>query len=228
MPDAKPGLWRLALLVAVMLGLAGCGGGAKRAAAPDPVPARALQPNPGAAEVTLLTVVNNRSGAGDHAALLIAGTQRVIYDPAGSFDLPSVPRRHDVLYGISPTVEEVYLGYHARATHHVVAQTLPLEQAQADALIATAEAQSPATAGLCAVRASAVLRTLPELAGLSTSFFPRRLRESFADRPGVTRRRIDVTDIREAARTRGPGFVPDTPASPAQDLAPSAPPVPAG
>ncbi|MBK5928932.1 hypothetical protein, partial [Rhodobaculum claviforme] len=200
--------WRAAVLVAVLLGLAGCGGGAKRAAAPDPVPERLHHTATGPAEVTLLTVFNSRTDMGDHAALLITGSQRVIYDPAGSFDLDGVPRRHDVLYGVSPAVEQVYFGYHARATHHIMAQTLPLARAEADALIAEAEARAPATAGFCAIRAGSVLRTLPALAGLSSSPFPRTLSASFGAHPGVTTRRIDATDVPEWARTRGPGFVP--------------------
>lgn len=229
MPDATArrrgmGL-RAALLLMVAFGVAGCGGGAKRALAPDTVPARMHHANTGPTEVTLMTVVNTRTGVGDHAALLISGTHRVIYDPAGSFDVASVPRRHDVIYGVSPAVEEVYLGYHVRATHHVLAQTRPLKRAEADALIAAAEAQTPATAGLCAIRAGAVLRTLPELSGVSSSPFPRRLSQSFAAKPGVTARRIDVSDIPERARTRGPGFVADTPASAPHD---TPAPVPAG
>lgn len=203
-----PDLRRLAVLCLALLALAGCAGVA-RAPAPEAVPARAHHPNGGAAGVTLLTVMDSRRNVGDHAALLIGGSHRVIYDPAGSFEVPAVARRHDVLYGISPAVEQVYLGYHARATHHVVAQTLPLDRAQADALIALAEAQPAARPGFCAIRASEVLRSLPGMEGLSRSPFPRTLKESFAAVPGVKNRRIDATDVPLWARTRGPGFVPD-------------------
>ena len=200
---------RAVLAAVVLAALAGCGG-VNRGAAPDPVPAQLHHANQGPPAVTLKTVINTQSGMGDHAALLIAGSHTVIYDPAGSFEHSALPRRHDVLYGVTPTMEQIYLGYHARATHHVVAQTLPLDRAAADRLIALAEAQGPATAGFCAVRAGAVLRSLPGMEGLSRSPWPQTLNRSFGAMPGVTTRRITATDVPLAARTRGPGFVADT------------------
>ena len=207
MPDLGP-LWRLAALALLIVGLAGCDG-ARREAAPDPVPPTARVAHDGPASVTLLTVKNVRSGTGDHAALLIEGSERVLYDPAGSFELANLARRNDVIFGITPDVEQVYLGYHARATHDVIVRTLPLRREDADALIALVEATPPARPGLCATRSSAALRTLPGLEGLSRSPFPRSLGQSFAAKSGVTNRRVAATDVPLWARTRGPGFVPD-------------------
>ena len=205
MPDASA-LRRLGLILLVPL-LAACVG-LPRAEPPPEVVARAIHPNGADTEITLLTVVHNRTGSGDHSALLISGSHRVIYDPAGSFELAEVPRRGDVLFGISPAVEAVYLGYHARETHHVIAQRLALTPAQAEAAIAAAERQPVAGPGFCAVRTGAVLRSLPGLEGLGSTFFPRRLAERFAAQPGVEERQIFVEDVPAWARTRGPDTAP--------------------
>ena len=195
---------RLGLLAALAAAvLAACGGG-PGASLPDEVVASARHANGGPTEITLLTVVHNRTGAGDHSALLIAGEERVIYDPAGTFRLEVAPRRGDVIHGVSPDVEVIYLGYHARETHHVVAQTLPLTAAQARAAQATAAGFRPAPAGFCAIRTGAVLRSIPGLEGLSTSPWPRRLSERFGALPDVTETRIDLDDIPLSARPRGP------------------------
>ena len=205
MPEPRA-LRRLGLILLIPL-LAACVG-LPRADPPPEVVARALHPNGGAPEITLLTVVHNRTGSGDHSALLIAGSHRVIYDPAGSFEIPEVPRRRDVLVGVSPAVENVYLGYHARETHHVLAQRLELTPAQAEAALAAAEAQRVAGPGMCAIRTGAVLRSVPGLEGLGGSPFPRRLAERFAAMPGVEERRIDMADVPAWARTRGPESAP--------------------
>lgn len=205
-------------MVALAMGVAACDG-ARRGPAPDPVPAAARFAHGGPTSVTLLTVKNVQAGMGDHAALLIEGSERVLYDPAGAFELPGVARRNDVLFGITPEVEQIYLGFHARATHDVIARTLPLERPDADALIALVEARPPAAPGFCAIRAGSALRSVPGLEGLSRSPWPRALGQSLAAKPGVTNRRITATDVPLWARTRGPGFVADP--GPA-DSAPSA------
>lgn len=210
MPEPSA-LRRLGLVLILPL-LAACAA-VPRADPPPEVVARAMHANGGDTEVTLLTVVHNRTGSGDHSALLIAGSHRVIYDPAGTFAIPEAPRRGDVVYGISPEVEAVYLGYHARETHHVVAHRLALTPAQAEAAIAAAQAQRVAGPGFCAIRTGAVLRSIPGLEGLSGSPWPRRLADSFAARPGVEERRIFVEDVPAWARTRGPETAPTTPAA---------------
>lgn len=205
MPDPRA-LRRLGLILLIPL-LAACVG-LPQADPPPEVVARAIHPNGGTTEVTLLTVMNNRTGAGDHSALLIAGSHRVIYDPAGTFEIAQAPRRRDVLFGVSAAVEAVYLGYHARETHHVLAQRLALSPAQAEAALAAAEAQRVAGPGMCAIRTGAVLRSIPGLEGLGGSPFPRRLAERLAALPGVEERRIDLEDVPVWARTRGPDTAP--------------------
>ena len=55
---------------------------------------------------------------------MINGSQRVIFDPAGTVRLSAVPERGDVLYGISPKVADFYARAHARETFHVVIQEI--------------------------------------------------------------------------------------------------------
>lgn len=172
--------------------------------APEVEVTRALYPNGGDTKLTLFTVVNNRTGAGDHSALLISGAHRILYDPAGSWFHTSAPQRNDVHYGISTRLEQIYLGYHARATHHVVVQTIPVTPETAALAMRLAEEARPAPAGACAIRTGGILRRLPGLEGLPGSPFPRRLMNGVAELPGVTTRRVDVEDLSPDVLPRGP------------------------
>jgi hypothetical protein len=194
-------LARLSLILLLPL-LAACGTATTQT--PPDLATRSVHSHSGPTRVTLLTVVNNRTRAGDHSALLIEGRERLIFDPAGTFDIPQITRYRDVIYGVSPAVETVYLGYHARATHHVIAQTLPLTREQADAAIAAAEARGVSAPGLCAVNSSAVLRAVPGLEGLDGALRPNRLSENFGAVPGVQTRMIVMEDIPPSARTAPP------------------------
>ena len=61
---------------------------------------------PGPSYLRLYTMVNNRSGAGAHSSLMINASERVVFDPAGSFYADVAPERNDVLYGFTPAVAE--------------------------------------------------------------------------------------------------------------------------
>ncbi len=56
----------------------------------------------GPPRLTLYTMVSNDTGAGAHTSLLINGSQRVAWDPAGSFRAESIVTRGDVVYGMTP------------------------------------------------------------------------------------------------------------------------------
>ena len=51
-------------------------------------------------------------------------SQRVIFDPAGTVRHAHLPKKDDVLFGVTPAIEDFYVRAHARKTHHVVIQTL--------------------------------------------------------------------------------------------------------
>ena len=85
--------------------LAGCGAGNDmRPDASAEVISSASYRHDGPAALTLYTMINNRSGAGAHSSVMINGSQRVIFDPAGTVRLSAVPERGDVLYGLTPQV----------------------------------------------------------------------------------------------------------------------------
>jgi len=52
--------------------------------APDAALASAHYVAPGPKTITLFTVVSTRSGSGAHSGLLINGSERVMFDPAGT------------------------------------------------------------------------------------------------------------------------------------------------
>ena len=83
--------------------------------------------------ITLLTVIGIPRGEGAHSALMINGSQRVIFDPAGSWNHPAIPERHDVLYGITPNFKNFYIDYHARETYWVAEDTKLVTREVADA-----------------------------------------------------------------------------------------------
>lgn len=158
--------------------------------APDEVVSQARYVPPGPAKVTLLTMINNTSGAGGHTALLIDGPERVLFDPAGSWRHPRAPERHDVLYGMSPQLYQFYLDYHARETYHVVIQEIDVTSAQAAALIEAVEAYGPVPPAQCSAAVSSVLMRTPGFTSLSRNLFPTRTMAQFGRLPGVRESRL--------------------------------------
>jgi len=172
----------LALGAALML--AGCAAESFRT--PMEEVSRAAYRHDGPPRLTVYTMINNRSGAGAHSALMINGAQRVIFDPAGSFNsLRSLPERDDVLYGITPAVADVYTRYHARKTYHVRIQRLDVSPELAARAIALVEANGPVPSAQCSLATSRILGELFH-GQVSTSWFPRKTAEDFAEISGVT------------------------------------------
>ena len=112
---------RMLLALLLPVSLAACGA-AEPVWAPDAEVARATYRHDGPPSLTLVTVINNKSGSGGHSGLIVNGSQRVIFDPAGSFKTPQVPERNDVIIGANPRVLAFYVDYHARPEWHVVMQ----------------------------------------------------------------------------------------------------------
>ena len=76
----------------------------------------------------------------------------MLYDPAGTFTHPDLPRRGDVHYGMTPRYVDYYERYHARFDYFVEAQQVPLTRTQADQMIANAKAQGQGMKMTCAAR----------------------------------------------------------------------------
>jgi hypothetical protein len=180
----------LALCAATML--AGCEFYAP--ASPDAI-ARARYVSDDPPSVTLMSMVSNKSGRSAHSALLINGSQQVLYDPAGTFTHPDLPRRGDLHYGMTPRYVDYYERYHARFDYFVEAQKVPISRTEADRLIADAQAEGKVMKMHCALAVADVLRPVPEFSNVTRSYFPEYLREDFAAVPGVLTSHVREDDV---------------------------------
>ncbi|MCZ4352193.1 hypothetical protein O4H61_06650 [Roseovarius aestuarii] len=153
--------------------------------------ARAAYVHDGPKRLTLFTMINARTGAGAHTSLMINGSQRVMWDPAGSFAHETIPEQNDLLYGISPVVEDVYTRYHARETYYVRIQRLDVSPELAERAIALAKGYGAVPAAYCARSTSEIMSKLFP-GQIKSGFYPVKLSEQFARIPGVTQ-----TEMRE-------------------------------
>jgi hypothetical protein len=177
----------LVLALGAMVFLAGCA--AESVWAPDDAVARAAYRHDGPPRLTVYTMINNNSGGGAHTSLMINGSQRVIFDPAGSFKHDTIPERNDVLFGITPPVEDVYTRYHARKTYHVQIQRLDVSPELAERAIQLVKANGPVPSAQCSLATSRILGELFP-GRIRTSWFPRKTAEDFGKIPGVTEEKL--------------------------------------
>ena len=146
------------------------------------------------ASLTLITMVNNKTGRGGHSALLINSTERVMWDPAGRFKHSVVPERDDVLFGISPRVLEVYNSFHARNTFHVVMQEVQVPPEVALQAYELALANGSAADATCSTTTSRILQQLPGFASINSTLWPHNLMDNFDDLPGVKTTKVFEDD----------------------------------
>jgi len=173
--------WIIAIVA--VFALAGCA--AESVWAPDEAVTRAAYHHEGPPRLTLFTMLNNHSDAGAHTSLMINGSQRVIFDPAGSFKHETIPERNDVLYGITPPVADVYTRYHARKTYRVRIQRLDVSPELAERAMSLAKAAGPVPSAQCSLATSRILAELFP-GQISTSWLPRKTSEEFGAISGVT------------------------------------------
>lgn len=172
---------------------------------PEVVAAAAFREG-GPKTITVLTMVNNRTGAGGHTALMVKGSQTVIFDPAGSFRDERIIERGDVLFGMSPNWVRSYKSAHARASHHVVSQEITVTAAQAEKALQLVLANGAVPAAYCANSTTAILRQVPGFEGINHTFYPVKVMNQFATLPGVRTTKLyenddgDVIDAVEAQR----------------------------
>lgn len=148
-------------------------------------------------------MVNNRTGSGGHTALMVSGSQRVIFDPAGSFRDERVVERGDVLYGITPGWLQAYKSAHARETFHVVSQTITVSPETAEKALRLVQANGPVAGAFCAQSTTAILAQLDGFESIQRTFFPVNVMEQFATLPGVTTTKLfenDAGDVIDAVR----------------------------
>ncbi|MFX0542132.1 hypothetical protein ACEWPM_010425 [Roseovarius sp. S4756] len=175
-----------AMIVAfcAILALAGCAAPPGVWATKDEI-TRVAYRHDGPPRLTLFTMLNNTSGAGAHTSLMINGSQRIIWDPAGSFKHETIPERHDVIFGVTPGIADVYTRFHARKTFHVKIQELDVTPAQAEKAMALAQAYGPVPQAQCSRSTSSILAQIFP-GQISQTWFPKALAEEFGKLPGVT------------------------------------------
>ncbi len=175
---------RRGFLIGLPLALSACT--AQEVWAPDDIVSRAIHRKPGQKYLTLYTMKSVRSDNGAHSALLINASQRVLFDPAGSFKQDVMPERNDVLFGVTPRLETLYVSFHARSTYYVVGQTVDVTPEVAEQALSLALAAGPVPQASCARVTSRILRQLPGFSGIRQTWGPNRIVEDFAKLPGVT------------------------------------------
>jgi hypothetical protein len=171
-----------------LFGLAGCT--AEPIWAPEEQVQRAAYVHPGPKTITLVTVINNRSQSGAHSGLMINGSQRVIFDPAGTFRHPSIPERNDVQLGIRPPILNLYIDYHARDTFHVVLQEIEVTPEVAERALQTVQNYGAVPKAMCSNAISRVLAQIPGFESVGHSFFPAKTMNKFAELPNVKTSRV--------------------------------------
>ncbi|HQY43443.1 MAG TPA: hypothetical protein PK450_04625 [Paracoccaceae bacterium] len=153
--------------------------------APDEAVARARYVSEEPASITLFTVVRKLGGEGAHSGLMINGSQRIMFDPAGTWHHPTVPERNDVHFGITPRMKQFYIDYHARETYDVYEQTVLVSPAVAELALRRVQENGAVGKALCGNAISSVLRDIPGFESVGKSFFPKKIMNAFGALPGV-------------------------------------------
>jgi hypothetical protein len=135
--------------------------------------------------IAVVSMINNRSGAGGHSALIVNASERVMFDPAGSFRLDILTEKDDVIYGFTPRIEQAYRSAHARSTYHVVTQTIPVTAQQAEIAYRLVVANGPVAQVFCTQATSSLMQDIPGFDDIRTTFFPDNLMRQVDALPGV-------------------------------------------
>ena len=173
------------VMLALCAALSACGA-AEPTWAPDADVAKARYVHEGPKTVTLFTVINVQNGSGAHSGLMINGSQRVMFDPAGTWALPRLAERNDVHFGITEKMKNFYIDYHARETFDVVEQTMVVSPQVAELVMQRAMAYGAVPKAHCANSISAILQGVPGFEGITSTMMPKKLMKQFGALPGVT------------------------------------------
>jgi hypothetical protein len=182
---------RIVLSLVALLGLAAC-------AQPKWAPEEQVQAvrfvADGPTYITLYTVVNRSSGSGAHSSILVNASERVIFDPAGSWYHPHLPERNDVHFGMSDKAMAFYIDYHTRITYDTIEQTIYVSPEVAELVLRRVKENGAVGKAMCTNATSSILRGVPGFESLPQTFFPKKLSKEFGKLPGVTTRVITDDD----------------------------------
>lgn len=194
---------RRTFMLTAPLGLAACGNVVLRQ---EPLASQAeidrvAYVHPGPKSLTLMTMKNVGSNNGAHSGLLINASQRVLWDPAGTFGHETIPERGDVHFGITPQLEQLYISFHSRQTYYTLIQEIDVPAAVAEQALRMAIANGPTRKANCTRHTSQLLSQLPGFESIRPSFFPNNLSDQFGEIPGVRSRtyREDDSDDKDVA-----------------------------
>jgi hypothetical protein len=167
----------------VLLAISACTADHKWAS--DAEVTQARYADPGQPSITLFTSINTRNKEGAHAALMINGAERVLYDPAGSWAHPAAPEREDMHYGMTPTMLSFYVDYQGTAPFQVVEQTVFVTPEIAEQVKQAAIAYGSANKATCTKAIATILSGVPGFETLPMTWFPKKMSRGFAQLPGV-------------------------------------------
>ena len=86
---------RRTFMIGAPVALAGCGTALREDVfAPQSELDRVRYTHPGPSSLTLFTMKNTGSNNGAHSGLMINASERVLWDPAGTFGHPLIPERN--------------------------------------------------------------------------------------------------------------------------------------
>lgn len=187
---------RIVFLLMAVATLSACGGAEPKWATDEAV-SNSVYIHDGPTTLTLFTVIANGSGAGAHSALMVNGSQRVLFDPAGSWHHPNLPERNDVHYGITDIAVDFYIDYHSRVTYHTVVQEIVVSAEVAELALRAVQEFGAVPKAMCTNSVSQILRTLPGFESLPQTLFPRTLSAAFAELPGVSEEKFYDDDPEE-------------------------------
>ena len=161
----------------------------------------------GPPSISLMSMINEWGDKSEHSGILINGSQRVLYDPAGSYD-PSTqpgwyvpPRKDDIHYGVTDTALRQYERFHARVGYYVLRQTVNVPLPIADQAIRLSQQRGETIQTQCATSVTWVLRQLAGFESISPTMFPQTVRKDFARIPGVVNKEFHEQDYGQNYQT---------------------------
>jgi len=183
---------RLVFSIMALLGLAACGAEPKWAPEEQVQAARFVAGPP--SYITLYTVVNKSSGSGAHSAILVNGSERLIFDPAGTWMHPRLPERNDVHFGMTDKALAFYIDYHARKTYDVIEQQIMVSPQVAELVLRRVKDYGAVPKAMCTAATSSILRGVPGFESMPSTWYPKKLADAFGALPGVSTRLITDDD----------------------------------
>ncbi|PHQ97878.1 MAG: hypothetical protein COB40_03110 [Marinosulfonomonas sp.] len=177
--------WRIIGVLAVLAILAGCGAAEPKWASEADVK-RAAYVHDGPPTITLFTVINNKNGSGAHSALMVNASQRVIFDPAGTWRHPQLPERNDVIFGMSDPIVDFYIDYHSRITYRTVVQEIVVSPEVAQLAMQGILSYGAVPKAQCANAITTILADIPGFENFPHTWFPKKLSAEFGKLPGAS------------------------------------------